>query len=121
MIKLPKDKYIDYQVLLSKTSKVWADARKNNDFESFLPSLEKIIEFNKLMVKTFETDELKGYDVLLDMYEDNMGIKEYDQFFDTLREKISAFLYWNQQRKKQRFSRSLTKSEFSVEGQKRVF
>ena len=33
------------------------------------------------MVKTFETDKLKGYDVLLDMYEDDMGTKEYDQFF----------------------------------------
>lgn len=117
MIKLPKDKYIEYQVLLSKSSKVWADARKNNDFDSFLPSLEKIIEFNKLMVKTFETDKLKGYDVLLDMYEDDMGTKEYDQFFDTLRDKLVPFVL-SSTKKKQRFSKVLTKGDFDIEGQK---
>ena len=41
-----------------------------------------------MMVKYLETDTLKGYDVLLDMYEPGMKTTDYDQFFDTLREKL---------------------------------
>ena len=47
----------------------------------FRPTLEKIVDFNKKLVKYLETDDLKGYDVLLDMYEEGFGVKEYDLFF----------------------------------------
>lgn len=117
LLKIPKESYIDYQVLLSKSSKVWAEAKHNNDFESFLPTLEKIVEFNRLVVKLYETDTLKGYDVLLDMYEDEMGIKEYDQFFDTLKENLVPFVL-EKTKKKPKFNRALTRNKFSIEGQR---
>ena len=45
--KIPKKAFIEFQVLLSQAGQIWAEARKNNDFEGFLPTLEKVIGFQK--------------------------------------------------------------------------
>ena len=102
--KIPKDEYIAYQILTSKSGQIWADARKNNDFEAFLPTLEEIITYQKKIIKYLETDTLKGYDVLLDMYEENMGVKEYDMFFNTLNEKIGSLCFKEKSKVKQKVS-----------------
>lgn len=116
--KVPKEEYLEYQVLASQASLIWAKAKENNDFESFKPTLEKIISFNQKLVKYLETDELKGYDILLDMYEPGFGVKEYDLFFDTLKEKLVPFVMEITSTKKFRFSRSLTKGLFPISSQK---
>lgn len=115
--KIPQDEYIAYQVLLSKSSQIWAEAKKNDDFEAFLPTLEEIIVFQKKLIKYLETDTLKGYDVLLDMYEENMGIKEYDEFFKVLNEKLVPFVL-KTAKVKQKFPRVLMKGSFNIEKQK---
>ncbi|MBE0701487.1 MAG: hypothetical protein IH571_07350, partial [Acholeplasmataceae bacterium] len=66
--KVPKEEYIAYQVLISSASQIWASAKNKDDFELFAPTLEKIVEFNRKFVKYLETAEMKGYDILLDMY-----------------------------------------------------
>ena len=114
--KIPKKAFIEFQVLLSQAGQIWAEARKNNDFEGFLPTLEKVIGFQKTMVKYLETDTLKGYDVLLDMYEPGMKTTDYDQFFDTLREKLVPFAK-SAAKVKQTFPRAL-KKPFDTEKQK---
>ncbi|MDY0210859.1 MAG: carboxypeptidase M32 [Acholeplasma sp.] len=89
--KIPKKAYIDFQVLLSQAGQIWAESREKNDFEGFMPTLEKVIDFQKTMIKYLETDTLKGYDVLLDMYEPGMKTTDYDVFFETLKEKLVPF------------------------------
>lgn len=116
--KIPKHEYIDFQVLLSQAGQIWAKARDNNDFIGFLPTLERVISYQKKMVKYLETDTLKGYDVLLDMYEPGMTTKDYDQFFDTLKERLVPFAK-KAAKVKQILPRSLKKS-FDVDKQ-RVF
>lgn len=114
--KIPKKEYIDFQVLLSQSGQIWADARAKNDFASFLPTLDKVVTFQRKLVKYLETDELKGYDVLLDMYEPGMKVVDYDLFFDTLKEKLVPFAK-KAAAIKQPFPRSL-KKPFDVEKQK---
>src|SRR5690606_26067891 len=53
--KMPKQEYIDYQVLLSKSTSIWSKARQNDDFESFLPTLEKIVAFQRKIVRYLQT------------------------------------------------------------------
>ena len=44
---VPKQEYIDYQILLSQSAQIWSEAKQKNDFEMFAPTLEKIIVFNR--------------------------------------------------------------------------
>lgn len=116
-IKLvPKDELISYQVLVSQASHVWAKAKNENNFELFQPTLQKIVDYNKKLVKYLETPELKGYDILLDEYEEGFSTKEYDAFFNTLREELVPFVKEVTARK-QKFSRKLTHGVFPREQQ----
>lgn len=92
MKKIPEDEYIEYSMLMASAQQVWANAKHNNDFASFAPTLEKIVEFQKKLMKYLETDELKGYDVLLDQYEEGSTQKIYDEFFNTLKQDLVPFV-----------------------------
>ena len=59
MSKIPADEYIEYSMLMSQSSIIWAKAKNENDFASFAPTLEKIVAFQKKMMKYLETDTLK--------------------------------------------------------------
>lgn len=116
---VPKDEYIAYQILLSDSSLIWAEAKEKDDFEHFAPTLEKIVTFNKKLVKYLETDEMKGYDILLDMYEEGFGVETYDHFFDTLKEELVPFVL-EVTKSKQRFPRRLTHGHYPI-AQQRAF
>jgi carboxypeptidase Taq len=116
--KVPKEEYLEYQVLVSQGSLIWAKAKENNDFESYKPLLEKIVLYNQKLVKYLETEDQKGYNILLDFYEPGFGVEEYDLFFDTLKEKLVPFVLDVTKRKKQRFPKSLTKGNFPILDQK---
>ncbi|MFA6800660.1 MAG: carboxypeptidase M32 [Acholeplasmataceae bacterium] len=109
--KVPKDEYLAYGLLIQQAPAIWHEAKQKNDFNLFAPTLKKIIDFNRKLVKYLETDELKGYDVLLDMYEDDFGVKEYDAFFDIIKEQLVPFAQ-EVTKQKQKFSRKLTKGVF---------
>ena len=42
--------------------------------------------------KYIETEELKGYDVLLNEYEPGFTTKEYDEFFELLKTNLVPFI-----------------------------
>lgn len=92
MKKIPENEYIEYSVLMASSQQVWANAKRNNDFNSFAPTLEKIVDFQKKLMKYLETDTLKGYDVLLDQYEEGSNQAIYDEFFNTLKRDLVPFV-----------------------------
>jgi carboxypeptidase Taq len=47
MKKIPENEYIEYSMLMASAQQVWATAKHNNDFASFAPTLEKIVEFQR--------------------------------------------------------------------------
>lgn len=116
---VPKDEYLAYQMLVQSSLPIWVNAKKHNDFESFAPTLEKVVDFNRKLVKYLETDELKGYDVLLDFYEEGMGMKEYDQFFDTIKAELVPFVQEVTQTKL-RFPKKLKEGPFEIDKQKEL-
>jgi carboxypeptidase Taq len=65
---------------------VWIEARKNNDFESFLPVLQKNLDLRKQIVEIFIDDYDEPYDVLLDDFERDMKSAEVRELFDYVKE-----------------------------------
>lgn len=91
-LKIPTDELIEYEVLLSKANNVWCEAKLSNNYEIFAPVLEQIITWQKKYIKYLETDKLSGYDVLLNDYEKGFTTKEYDNFFNVLKEELVPFV-----------------------------
>ena len=87
-LKVPKEELIAYTKVLSKASQIWSEAKLNNDYASFAPTLKQIVDFNIRYSKYLETDKLKGYDVLLNEFEEGMTKEKYDEFFSLLKQEI---------------------------------
>lgn len=90
--KIPLEEYTAYSELSSKAYPIYVKAKTENNFELFRPYLEKIVEFCRKQTVWLATDELKGYDVLLDMYETHYTQAKYDKFFNVLRERLVPFV-----------------------------
>ncbi|MGC5325012.1 carboxypeptidase M32 [Brevibacillus sp. SYSU BS000544] len=84
--KLPAEKYQEFVVLTTQAETIWEDARKNNDFASFRPYLEKIIALQLEFIDYWGHNGVK-YDTLLDLYEPGMKSAQLDDIFRVLREK----------------------------------
>lgn len=91
-LKIPMDEYVKYRMLLAASENTWAEAKTKNDFEMFKPSLEEIILYTKKIAKYLESDELKGYNVLLDDFEPGFSTVEYDEFFGILKKELVPFV-----------------------------
>ncbi len=64
---------------------VWVQARKNNDFKTFLPVLRKNLDLRKQYIDCFDVKD-EPYDIVLDDYERDMTTKEVRRIFDYLKE-----------------------------------
>lgn len=116
--KVPINEYIEYQVALSASTKIWQEARELNSFDHFVPILEKIVEYNIKLTKYLETDEIKGYDILLDNYEPGATTKRYDKFFNYLKEELVPFVMEVTKGRKEQFNRKLTSRDYPIVDQK---
>ncbi len=90
--KIPMEEFTAFRELTSKAYPVYVQAKNSDDFSLFAPYLEKIIAYCKKLTEWLATDELKGYDVLLDMYEPRYTKSTYDKFFDVLKRKLVPFV-----------------------------
>ena len=91
MRRIPMKEYTEYRELLANAYSVYVSAKRNNDFASFSPYLERIIQYNRNLTGYLEKPGKKGYDVLLDRFEPDFLQKDYDEFFGLLREKLVPF------------------------------
>jgi carboxypeptidase Taq len=83
--KVPSDLRAEMSRSASLANQVWVDARKNNDFPSFLPTLRKNLDLAKRYIDCFDpSDEI--YDIALDDYERGMKTAEVRRIFDYLKE-----------------------------------
>ena len=41
--KIPQEEYVEFQVLLNESQNIWFKAKKDNDFSSFAPYIERIV------------------------------------------------------------------------------
>ncbi|MDF1870578.1 MAG: carboxypeptidase M32 [Phycisphaerales bacterium] len=91
--KLPSDLVANLAKAQSEAQDVWKDARKNNDFKSFVPALTNVMELTKEKASCLMTDEHNElYDALLGEYEPGSSAKEIAAVFTPLRDRLSAFI-----------------------------
>ena len=91
IIKIPKDEFVEYNKLIGLSQRKWEDAKHNNDYEGFKGNLEKIFMYNKKFVAYYNKEE-HPYNIMLDGFEEGMSMKEYDEFFNTLKEDLVRFV-----------------------------
>ncbi len=91
IINVPAEEYVEYTKLIQMSQLLWEDAKHNNDYESFKRNLKKIIDFNKKFALYYNSNN-DPYDTLLDSFEEGMGTKEYDAFFNQLKEELVPFV-----------------------------
>lgn len=86
-VNVPNDFYIEYTEFLHKSTIVWEEAKKNNDYNIFKTYLEKVIELTK---KYYSYINFNGdlYDVMLNEYEAGLTSDDIDKLFSELKEKI---------------------------------
>ncbi|WHY79652.1 carboxypeptidase M32 [Neobacillus sp. WH10] len=82
---IPADLFQEYSILTAQANDAWEEARENNDFARYLPSLEKIVEFKRKFAEIYGYEE-HPYDALLDEFEPGLTVKRLDPLFAKLRE-----------------------------------
>jgi carboxypeptidase Taq len=83
--KVPADLRAEMSRSAALANPVWVEARKTNDFKSFLPVLRKNLDLRKRYIDCFEVDD-EPYDIVLDDYERDMKTKSVRRIFDYLKE-----------------------------------
>lgn len=116
--KIPEEEFLQYQILLQESKVIWKKAKEESNFKIFEKTLDEVIQHNKKMIKYLETDTLKGYNVLLDMYEEDMTVKDYDIFFDTLNKELVPFVL-EVAKTKRRYPKILTHGDFDKDLQRK--
>ncbi len=91
IVKIPEEDFVGYQKLLNLTQIVWEDAKAKSDYASFKGNLAEIINYQKKFIGYYGL-QAEPYDVLLDEFEENMTMVEYDRFFDLLKRELVPFV-----------------------------
>lgn len=84
LTRIPAEEYMAYSELTNRASDVWHKAKEENDFASFCPILQELVEYNRKFAGYYDAEKAP-YDALLNEYERGMDTKQLDVFFDTLR------------------------------------
>lgn len=88
---IPAEEYAAFTRLTQESLPVWVAAKRNNDFASFAPYLEKILDACRAHAAYMDPDR-DPYEVWLDRYERGLTIRACDQFFADLRAVIVPLL-----------------------------
>ncbi|MEH7237615.1 carboxypeptidase M32 [Bacillus sp. JJ1562] len=81
---IPSELYNEYIVLTSNANDAWEEARETNNFEVFLPYLERIVEIKKQFTEYYGY-EGHPYNALLNEFEPGLTVEKLDPLFAELR------------------------------------
>ena len=85
--KIPKVLVQETAELSSRGHHIWAKARQENNFEGFLPTLERLIVLKKKWA-SYAFPDLDPYDANIDLYERGMRMERITPIFKQLKEKL---------------------------------
>ena len=84
---IPVEEYSAFASAQAQSGVVWRQARQNNDWESFRPHLERLLEY-AVRFKRYYDRQTPVYDQMLDDYERGLNTLMLDGFFATLRQEL---------------------------------
>lgn len=90
-IKLPADFVAEMSRATTHAHHIWANARSNNDFASFLPALEKIMEL-KHREAEYRGYDHNPYDALLNSYDKGIRADMVKAIFDGHKAQLIALI-----------------------------
>lgn len=90
--KIPEEVYLNSCKLFAKSPSIWANAKRTNNYENFFPTLKEIINYEESYIHYLSNDSLKGYNVLLNDFEEGLTIQDCDKFFNKIREDLVPFI-----------------------------
>jgi len=99
--RIPADEYRSFAELTARATGIWADAREKKDFSLFAPVLKEIVDYQMRFASYQAKEGQKLYDVMLDNYEKDFGMKELDEFFRVVKEGIVPLLKESAKRSEQ--------------------
>lgn len=89
---IPSKEYRDNAQLVAESARIWSDAKKNKDFDEFVPTLEKVVDYQKKFASYRKKEGQKLYDVMLNTYEKDFNMEMLDRFFEKLKEELVPLL-----------------------------
>jgi len=92
MVKVPRRLVLELSEAQSRGQAAWTQARKESDFTSFRPFLERIIRLKRELSEALGY-EGHPYDALVDQYEPGMTAKKVDDVFTPLKRTIVDLLH----------------------------
>lgn len=90
--KLPRRLVEELSRVGTLSHHAWVDARKNNQFQEFLPWLEKMIDLKREQAAAIGYQGNQAYDALLDEYEPGTTSEMIEQAFVPLRNELVALV-----------------------------
>ena len=115
LTRIPAEEYMAYSELTNRASDVWHKAKEENDFASFCPILQELVEYNRKFAGYYDAEKAP-YDALLNEYERGVDTQQLDVFFDTLRKGLVPLI--RAIGEKPRIDDSFLHLEYPVEQQK---
>ncbi len=92
LICIPAKEYRDNAQLVAEAGRIWSKAKKDEDFDSFAPTLEKVIGFRKKFASYRKKEGQKLYDTMLNEFEKDFNEELLDEFFNQLKTEIVPLL-----------------------------
>lgn len=94
-VVIPTELAAEINLAKSSGRVAWVEARKNNDFASFKPFLQKNVDFLRQTVdlsRGLYPDAEEDYDILLDDYEEGMKTREVADVFDHFKDGAASLV-----------------------------
>lgn len=113
---IPTDLYKEYSTLTAEAGQIWEEARANNDFNHYLPYLERIVEMKRKFAELYGYSG-HPYDALLDEFEPGLTVEKLDPIFSKLR-RVSVELLQKIQDSPSKTPDEIFEMSYSVEKQK---
>jgi carboxypeptidase Taq len=116
--KLPQSLVEEISHATSIGQQVWVEAKLADDFDQFLPQLEKIIDLKRQEADCLAMPGQSRYDVMLDSYEEGATTQQVRRIFAQLRESLAPLIQIASQ-KSARLGPSVVEGHFELEPQDR--
>ncbi len=99
---------------------IWAEARANDDFISFLPALETIINLRREEASILQKPDRTKYDSLLDQYEEGADSEHIANVFDSLRRELVPIVQQASEKERISSRKIVAGSVFEIDAQRRL-
>lgn len=118
IMKIPEDRYVASVGATSRAQIAWEKAKEANDYESFKPYLQNVIDFSREFIGYWGYEGDK-YNTLLDKYEKGLTVEKLDKIFSELRDGIVEILE-NIKKSDKKISTDILNGNFDVNKQKEL-